>query len=111
MWMGGTVPLGFDVRDRKLAVNAAEAETVRLIFARYAELGSVTLLQAELDRRGLRSKRREGAGGRLGGGRRFSRGILYLILKNRWASLRTRAMFIRASMRRSWMPARSRRRL
>ena len=83
MWMGGTVPLGYDVKDRKLVANATEAETVRLIFARYAELGSVTLLQAELARRGLRSKRREGAGGRLAGGQTFSRGILYLILQNR----------------------------
>jgi site-specific DNA recombinase len=83
MWMGGTIPLGYDVEHRKLVVNAAEAETVRLIFRRYAELGSVTLLQAELDSQGLRSKRREGAGERLAGGRPFSRGILYLILQNR----------------------------
>ena len=83
MWMGGAIPLGYDVKDRKLVINAAEAETVRSIFARYAELSSVTLLQAELDRLGLRSKRREGAGGRLAGGRNFSRGILYLILQNR----------------------------
>ena len=41
--MGGTVPLGYDVRERKLVVNAAEADTVRLIFRRYAELGSVAL--------------------------------------------------------------------
>ncbi len=82
MWMGGTIPLGYDVRDRRLVVNTAEAETVRLIFQRYAELGSVTLLQAELDRLGYRSKRREG-GGRLAGGQPFSRGILYLILRNR----------------------------
>ena len=83
MWMGGTVPLGYDVKDRKLVANPAEAETVRLIFQRYAELGSVTLLQAELDRLGYRSKRHDGAGGRLAGGRPFSRGILYLILRNR----------------------------
>ena len=83
MWMGGTIPLGYDVKDRKLIVNATEAETVRLIFERYAELGSVTLLQAELARRGFCSKRREGAGGRLAGGQTFSRGILYLILQNR----------------------------
>jgi DNA invertase Pin-like site-specific DNA recombinase len=83
MWMGGTVPLGYDVKDRKLVVNEIEAATVRRIFRRYAELGSVTLLQAELDRQGIRSKRREGAGGRLAGGRPFSRGILYLILQNR----------------------------
>jgi hypothetical protein len=44
-----------------------EASTVRLIFRRYAELGSVALLKTELDRLGIVSKRREGAGGRLTG--------------------------------------------
>jgi hypothetical protein len=73
MWMGGNVPLGYDVKDRKLIINEAEAATVRLIFRRYAELGSVALLKAELDRLGIVSKRREGAGGALSGGKRFSR--------------------------------------
>ena len=41
MWMGGNVPLGYDAKDRKLVVNEKEAETVRHIFHRYAELGSV----------------------------------------------------------------------
>ena len=82
MWMGGNVPLGYDVKDRKLIVNEPEAATVRLIFKRYAELGSVALLKAELDRLGLVSKRREGAGGRLAGGQHFSRGALYLMLQN-----------------------------
>ena len=50
MWMGGNVPLGYDVKDRKLIINEPEAATVRLIFRRYAELGSVALLKAELDR-------------------------------------------------------------
>ena len=79
MWMGGTVPLGYHVQARKLVVTPAEAETVRLIFRRYAELGSVALLGTELDRRNIRSKRREGAGDRLAGGQKFSRGALYLI--------------------------------
>ncbi|MGI8570414.1 MAG: recombinase family protein [Methylocella sp.] len=83
MWMGGNVPLGYDVKDRKLIVNEPEAATVRLIFQRYAELGSVALLRAELDRLGIVSKLREGAGGRLAGGQRFSRGALYLMLGNR----------------------------
>jgi site-specific DNA recombinase len=83
MWMGGNVPLGYDVKDRKLIVNEAEAATVRLIFRRYAELGSVALLKAELDRLGIVSKRREGAGGALSGGKRFSRGAFYLMLQNR----------------------------
>jgi site-specific DNA recombinase len=83
MWMGGNVPLGYDVKDRKLVVNETEASTVRMIFRRYAELGSVALLKAELDRVGIVSKRREGAGGALSGGKRFSRGALYLMLQNR----------------------------
>jgi site-specific DNA recombinase len=51
-----------------------------LIFRRYAELGSVALLKAELDRQDIVSKRREGAGRRLAGGQHFSRGALYLML-------------------------------
>ena len=50
MWMGGNVPLGYDVKDRKLVVNRSRGSTVRMIFRRYAELGSVALLKAELDR-------------------------------------------------------------
>jgi site-specific DNA recombinase len=45
MWMGGTIPLGYDVEDRKLIVNAAEAETVRLIFERYLALDCVSKLR------------------------------------------------------------------
>jgi hypothetical protein len=81
--VGGNAPLGYDVKDRKLVVNEPEASTVRVIFRRYAELGSVALLKIELDRLGLVSKRRDGAGGRLAGGQRFPRGTLYLMLQNR----------------------------
>ncbi len=82
MWMGGNVPLGYDVKERKLIVNQAEAETVRMIFRRYAELGSVRLLTEELAGLGIVSKRRQGAGGVLAGGNRFSRGALYTLLQN-----------------------------
>ncbi|MFO1126506.1 MAG: recombinase family protein [Methylocystis sp.] len=82
MWMGGNVPLGYDVRERKLIVNESEASTVRLIFQRYAELGSVALLQTELDRQNICSKRREGPCGKIVGGGKFSRGALYLMLQN-----------------------------
>jgi DNA invertase Pin-like site-specific DNA recombinase len=83
MWMGGTVPLGYDAQERKLIVNPAEANTVRLIFQRYLELGSVTLLCAELDRRNIRSKRRVSSTGRVAGGQKIYRGALYLILQNK----------------------------
>ena len=56
IWMGGLVPLGYEVRERQLVINDAEATTVRHIFTRYCELGSVRLLKEELDRNGVRSK-------------------------------------------------------
>ena len=39
MWMGGTIPLGYDVSNRQLIVNQKEADLVRYIFGRYLELG------------------------------------------------------------------------
>jgi len=53
MWMGGQPPLGYEVKDRKLVVNAKEAETVGHIFRRYLELKSVRLLKADLDAQGI----------------------------------------------------------
>jgi len=82
MWMGGNVPLGYDIKERKLIVNHAEAETVRMIFWRYTELGSVRTLAEELSGLGIVSKRREGASGVIAGGNRFSRGALYTLLQN-----------------------------
>jgi DNA invertase Pin-like site-specific DNA recombinase len=83
MWMGGPVPLGYDVRDRKLVVNEAEAAKVRLIFERYVTLGSLGELAAELDREGVRSKCRILADGTAYGDRPFSKGAIAHLLKNR----------------------------
>ena len=83
MWMGGNPPLGYDVKDRSLVVNEAEAEIVRYIFRRYAELGSVRELKADLDARGIIGKVRHSASGRRFGGKPFSRGALYKMLQNR----------------------------
>src|SRR5712671_3720424 len=76
MWMGGNLPLGYDVRDRQLSAVESEAATVRHIFRRYCELGSVRLLKEDLDRDGLRSKRRTSQTGIKSGGCSFSRGAL-----------------------------------
>src|SRR5258707_9143766 len=81
--MGGVAPLGFRAQDGKLIIVESEAETVRFIFRRYAELGSVRLLKDELDARSIHSKLRTGASGRLRGGKPFARGALYLMLQNR----------------------------
>jgi DNA invertase Pin-like site-specific DNA recombinase len=83
MWMGGVVPLGYEVKDRKLVVVEEEAATVRHIFQRYVALGSAMALQAELDLQGIRSKRRVTAAGREYGDAKFSRGALYQLLQNR----------------------------
>jgi site-specific DNA recombinase len=83
MWMGGTVPLGYDVKDRKLIVNKAEARTVIDIYRRYLRRKSVRALQAELDAAGIRSKRRVRPDGTESGNQRFSQGALYLLLQNR----------------------------
>src|SRR5204863_8993975 len=55
MWMGGVPPLGYRVEDRKLLIVDSEAEIVRSIFRRYAEIGSVLLLKPELYARGFTS--------------------------------------------------------
>src|SRR5882757_8251207 len=83
MWMGGVPPLGYRAQDRKLVVVDSEAEIVRLIFRRYAELGSVRLLKDELEARSIQSKLRKSASGRFSGGKPFARGALYLMLQNR----------------------------
>src|SRR5271165_3864774 len=83
MWMGGLPSLGYDVKERKLVVNEAEAATVRYIFRRYLELETVRALRDDLAAAGVVSKRRTAADGSPYGGQRFSRGALYLMLKNR----------------------------
>ncbi len=83
MWMGGRVPLGYDIQDRALVVNESEATIVRHIFRRYAELGSVHALKAELDADGVVGKHRIDRFGRPGGGKPFTRGALYLLVQNR----------------------------
>ncbi|HSU06331.1 MAG TPA: recombinase family protein [Acetobacteraceae bacterium] len=83
MWMGGNLPLGYDVRDRKLVVNEAEAEAVRHIFRRYAALRSVRLLAEDLVDAGITSKQWLSTTGQQWGGKRLARGALYLMLQNR----------------------------
>jgi site-specific DNA recombinase len=78
-----TVPLGYDVRDRKLEVNESEAGTVVEIFRRYLRLKSVRALAEELAAAGIRSKCRYRPDGTEYGNQRFSHGALYLMLQNR----------------------------
>jgi hypothetical protein len=83
MWMGGMPPLGYRAQDRKLIVVDRQAEVVRTIFRRYMALGSVRLLQEELEARGITSRSSTSTSGRMTGSKPFSRGALYLLLRNR----------------------------
>ena len=77
LWMGGPVPLGYDVEDKRLAINPHEAETVKTLFNLYLELGTVRQLKEAADQRGLVAKRRGDSPGRP-----FTRGHLYQLLGN-----------------------------
>lgn len=80
MWMGGHPPLGYDIMDKKLILNSAEAEIVRHIYGRYVALGNVRQLCDELARQGITSKSRSSTV--RPGGSTFTRGALYHLLSN-----------------------------
>lgn len=82
MWMGGTVPHGYYVKDRKLLIDPAEAEDIRYIFNRYLELKSILKLADDLAARGMRTRARTLSSGQTVGNVSFGRGPLNLILKN-----------------------------
>ncbi|MDO9714248.1 recombinase family protein, partial [Paracraurococcus lichenis] len=73
MWMGGSVPLGYEVRDRKLVVNEAEAARTRRVFELFAETGSGVEAVRRLRAEGVLTKT----------GRPFDKGALYRVLNNR----------------------------
>ena len=82
MWMGGTLPFGYDVCERKLVINPQEAAQVKMIFELYLELGCVAKLKTRLDGDGWRSKVKISQLGQKSGGGPYSRGALYCLLQN-----------------------------
>ena len=84
LWVGGTVPLGYELRNGKLEIVETEAELVRTIFRLYLELGSVNRLVTELQTRNLRSKVRKLSNGSTKGGVAFTQGPLFYMLRNRF---------------------------
>jgi len=73
MWMGGQVPLGYRVENRKLLIHEVEAATVRMIFERFVSIGSATILARELHAEGVTTR----------SGRPVEKGFLYKLLNNR----------------------------
>ena len=73
IWMGGSVPLGYLVKERKLVVRDDEAAIVRTVFERFARLGSATKLAQELLAQGVRTR----------SGKPIDKGIIYKLLNNK----------------------------
>lgn len=84
LWVGGMVPLGYEVKNRKVLVVKEEAERVRLIFQRYLELGSLNLLMQDLRQQKITTKIRKLSTGRTVGGNPLTRGPLAHLLRNRF---------------------------
>lgn len=72
MWMGGWAPLGYDVKDRKLVVNEAEAKLVRSIFVRFSRGTPPQILIEQLSQDGSLNKQ----------GKPIDKGFLYRVLNN-----------------------------
>jgi site-specific DNA recombinase len=82
IWVGGNLPLGYEIKEGKIAIIEEEAELVRSIYRRYLELGSVNELLRDLKERNIRTKSRLLSTGVTRGGIPFGRGTLYYVLSN-----------------------------
>jgi site-specific DNA recombinase len=74
IWVGGNLPLGYKMKDGKIAVVEKEAEQVGYIFRRYLELGSVNELVRDLGERNINTKFKKLSTGTTRGGITFGRG-------------------------------------
>ena len=83
LWVGGVPALGYDVVDKKLAVNEQEAALVRRIFQRFVDLGSTTALVRELKLEGVTSKSWTTQDGRDRKGRPLDKSGIYKMFNNR----------------------------
>lgn len=83
MWMGGNIPLGYDLADRQLVINPEEAALIQHIYERYLALKSLPALARDLTGSGFMTKRWTSRAGVTHGGIPFNCSGLSLILRNR----------------------------
>ena len=84
LWVGGPLPIGYELKDGKLLVVTEEAEQVRLIFRRYLEVSGINELARDLKNRNINTKARIFSTGKTRGGIPFGRGTLNYLLRNRF---------------------------
>jgi len=71
-WVGGSVPMGYRVENKKLVVEPEEARVIQRIFQRFIEVQSPALIAQELNKDEIRTKQ----------GRIWDRQHIYRILNN-----------------------------
>jgi site-specific DNA recombinase len=86
LWMGGTLPLGYDRHPdplrRELVVNPTEAEVVKSLFHLYEATSNLRTVERAAARLGLRPKAKAGEATQISKARSFSRGQLHYLLTN-----------------------------
>jgi DNA invertase Pin-like site-specific DNA recombinase len=83
MWMGGVPPLGYDVENRMLIINEAEAAVVRRVFEEMLIIGSPTQIAAKLTAEGITTKAWTTQEGQTRSGARIDKKYLHKLLRNR----------------------------
>ena len=81
--MGGIPQLGYDVKNRRLVPNEAEAKLIRHIVRRFVEIGSGKLLVKKLKLDGAMSKAWATQDGRVRDGKPISKTLIYKLVQNR----------------------------
>jgi site-specific DNA recombinase len=84
IWVGGPLPLGYEMKADRVVVVEEEAERVRLIYRRYLEVSGVNELVRDLKQRHICTKTKLLATGATRGGIPFERGTLFYLLRNRF---------------------------
>lgn len=85
IWVGGPLPLGYDLKEGELVIVEEEAERVQLIFRRYLEVSGINELARDLKAKNICTKARTlSTTGRVRGGIPFGRGALSHLLRNRF---------------------------
>ncbi|ANA32202.1 MULTISPECIES: recombinase family protein [Burkholderiales] len=83
MWMGGVPTIGYDVVNRQLVVNPAEAAVVRRMFEEMLTIGSPTQIAARLTAEGVTTKAWTTQDGRVRTGTRIDKKYIHKVLRNR----------------------------
>lgn len=82
MWMGGNIPLGYDLADRKLIINEHEAEVIRLIYNNFLKTNSITETVRSINNSGFTTKNWVSRKGVTHSGKKFNNNAITRILKN-----------------------------